>query len=126
MGDTERRAFSRIPFDANTTIRQGEHCWSVELIDVSLKGLLVEEQLALGINRDEPISATIRLGNNNDNIITMTVRFRHQEDQQIGFECTKIDIESIGRLRRLIELNLGDPSLLERELASLGQEPIRK
>ena len=31
-----------------------------------------------------------------------------------------IDLESISHLRRLVELNLGDSSLLERELAALS------
>lgn len=121
MSSTERRTFSRITFDADTTIRQGEHSWSVVLIDVSLKGLLIEEPFAWGIDSNQPVTASIRLGNDDDNIITMSMRFRHQEDKQIGFECSEIDIESISRLRRLIELNLGDPELLERELASLGK-----
>lgn len=121
MSSTERRTFSRITFDADTTIRQGEHSWSVVLVDISLKGLLIEEPFGWNIDNDQPITTSIRLGNDADNIITMTARFRHQENKHIGFECCKIDIESISRLRRLIELNLGDPELLERELASLGK-----
>jgi len=31
-----------------------------------------------------------------------------------------IDLDSISHLRRLVELNLGDEALLERELAALG------
>jgi hypothetical protein len=38
----------------------------------------------------------------------------------VGLHCRHIDIESLAHLRRLIELNLGDPALLERELAALG------
>ena len=117
---TERRAFSRINFDADTTIRQQEHSWSVVLLDISLKGLLIEEPFGWNIDEELPLKATIRLGNDDDNQIEMAVLFRHQQDKQIGFECSEIDIESISHLRRLIELNQGDPSLLERELASLG------
>ena len=40
----------------------------------------------------------------------------------LGFVCRHIDLDSISHLRRLVELNLGDESLLERELAALGQE----
>ena len=120
MSSTERRIFSRINFDADTTIRQAEHSWSVILIDVSLKGLLIEEPFGWNIDSEQPVTASIRLGNDDNNTITMTALFRHQEDKQIGFECSEIDIESISRLRRLIELNLGDSELLERELVNLG------
>jgi hypothetical protein len=38
----DRRRFKRIAFDARTELRQGEHTWPVKLIDLSLKGLLIE------------------------------------------------------------------------------------
>jgi hypothetical protein len=50
----------------------------------------------------------------------MKVRCRHAERGQIGFECEHIDIDSISNLRRLVELNLGDAELLERQLGALG------
>jgi len=34
--------------------------------------------------------------------------------------CLSIDLDSITHLRRLLELNLGDPQLVERELLQLG------
>jgi len=34
--------------------------------------------------------------------------------------CQRIDMDSITHLRRLIELNAGDPGLLQREPAQLG------
>jgi hypothetical protein len=37
----------------------------------------------------------------------------------LGFVCRHISLESIERLRRLIEFNLGDPHELERELGAL-------
>jgi hypothetical protein len=50
----------------------------------------------------------------------MTVRWRHSDEGQVGFECEFIDLDSISNLRRLVELNLGDSMLLERQLGSLG------
>jgi hypothetical protein len=44
------------------------------------------------------------------------------EQELLGFVCQYIDLDSISHLRRLVELNLGDGSLLERELAALGEE----
>ncbi|HXK57002.1 MAG TPA: PilZ domain-containing protein, partial [Gammaproteobacteria bacterium] len=38
----------------------------------------------------------------------------------LGLRCVSIDMESIGHLRRLVELNLGDAELLHRDLESLG------
>ncbi len=37
-----RRRFKRIAFDARTELSQGQFIWPVKLIDLSLKGLLIE------------------------------------------------------------------------------------
>ena len=37
----------------------------------------------------------------------------------VGLLCRTIDLDSVTHLRRLIELQLGAPSLLERDLAEL-------
>ena len=39
----DRRHFKRIEFDARTELGQGEFIWPVKLIDLSLKGLLIEK-----------------------------------------------------------------------------------
>jgi hypothetical protein len=41
-------------------------------------------------------------------------------DGQLSLSCTEIDLDSITHLRRLLELNLGDPDLIERELSDLS------
>jgi hypothetical protein len=39
----DRRQFSRILFDAWVELRQGEKHWHAAVVDLSLRGLLVEE-----------------------------------------------------------------------------------
>ena len=56
---------------------------------------------------------------NQQTIIRMTVTVMHVHADRIGLHCEHIDIDSVTHLRRLIELNLGDPELLERELSGL-------
>lgn len=114
----ERRQFSRILFDAWAELRQGEKSWHVAVVDLSLNGLLVGEPMDWAIDKMQPLSAAIRLDANAT--IQMTVLWRHDKNGQIGFECEHIDIDSISNLRRLVELNLGNPALLERELGALG------
>lgn len=45
----------------------------------------------------------------------------HCEDGHLGFRCDHIDLDSISHLKRLVELNLSDEALLERELSELSQ-----
>jgi hypothetical protein len=43
----------------------------------------------------------------------------HLQDRLAGLVCHGLDIDSATHLRRLVELNLGRPDLLERELSAL-------
>ncbi|MDH1262386.1 PilZ domain-containing protein [Pseudomonas sp. GD03944] len=116
----DRRRFHRIAFDAPTELVQGSRRWAVELHDISLKGLLV--RLPEGWNADphQPFDAIIELGGGTQ--VKMEVVLTRSQRDLLGFVCRHIDLDSISHLRRLIELNLGDESLLERELAALGED----
>ena len=113
----DRRRFKRIDFDARTELGQGDKIWPVELIDLSLKGLLIKRPDPWLGNPDEAFSVDIHLSD--DDEIKMDVQLMHDDHAQLGFVCRHISLESIERLRRVIELNLGDPQELERELGAL-------
>lgn len=117
---TERRRFQRIAFDAATELAQGERRWAVSLHDVSLKGLLVKRPRGWNGDPDQPFTATVALDANTQ--LQMEVVLTRTRDELLGFVCRHIDLDSISHLRRLVELNLGDESLLERELAALGED----
>ncbi|EWC40245.1 PilZ domain-containing protein [Pseudomonas stutzeri] len=122
MRDTpsDRRRFQRIEFDAATELVQGERRWSVELLDLSLKGLLVRRPECWDADARQPFQAQVRLSG--DTVVRMEVEMAREEGELIGFVCQHADLDSIAHLRRLVELNLGDEALLERELAALGGE----
>jgi hypothetical protein len=113
----ERRRFKRIAFDARTKLRQGESTWPVKLVDLSLKGLLIERPDPWSGNPQQDFLVDIHLSEEAD--ITMDVQLAHDDHGQLGFVCRHISLESIESLRRLIELNLGDELELERELGAL-------
>ncbi|WP_339538051.1 PilZ domain-containing protein [Pseudomonas sp. RA_15y_Pfl2_54] len=113
----ERRRFKRIAFDAKTELSQGEYIWPVKLIDLSLKGLLIEKPEPWPGDRERHFLVDIHL--NDEVVIKMDAQLTHDDHGQLGFVCKHINLESIERLRRLIEFNLGDPQELERELGAL-------
>jgi hypothetical protein len=113
----ERRRFKRIAFDARTELSQGESTWPVTLIDLSLKGLLIERPDPWLGNAHQDFLVDIHLSEDVD--IIMDVQLAHDDHGQLGFVCLHISLESIERLRRLIELNLADEAELERELGAL-------
>ncbi|MBX7270693.1 PilZ domain-containing protein [Stutzerimonas chloritidismutans] len=115
---SDRRRFQRIEFDAATELVQGDRRWPVELHDLSLKGLLVRRPEGWDADAEQSFEARVRLAD--DAELRMEVAMTHEVGDLIGFVCQHIDLDSIAHLRRLVELNLGDEALLERELAALG------
>jgi hypothetical protein len=113
----ERRKFSRVLFDAHVELAQGEFHWRATLLDISLKGLLIQQSLPREVVKNEPILVKILLSDNTS--IAMSVVVAHQHHNQTGLMCTSIDIDSVSHLRRLIELNLGSAMEAERELSEL-------
>jgi hypothetical protein len=120
MSETsERRLFHRILFDATAEIRYLDTIHQVEVLDISLKGALVnfgaEEQSFP--EKGQQVSLDIQL--DDDTHIAMIGEISHVENGHVGMVSTSIDIDSITHLRRLVELNLGDASELDRELSAL-------
>ncbi|AGI26123.1 PilZ domain-containing protein [Pseudomonas sp. MT3] len=115
----ERRRFQRIAFDAGTEISQGDQRWKVTLLDLSLQGVLVERPEHWNVVAGEPVHVRIYLGF--DANVYMEADLAWEREGLLGFACRHIDLESISHLRRLVELNLGDESLLERELTLLSE-----
>jgi len=114
---SDRRRFRRIAFDARTTIAQNGWNSPVQLVDLSLKGLLVQRPDDWQGDRKESFDVDIHLDKATH--VKMQVHLAHDDHGQLGFVCEQIDLDSISHLRRLIELNLGDEDELHRELAAL-------
>ena len=113
-----RRQFSRIQFhtDAKLYFPSGEV--SVVVEDISLKGALI----TLGEDVFIPVGSSstlkVELGDQ-DILIRMEATLVHRENLHCGLACREIDLDSITHLRRLVELNLGNEDLLQRELSVL-------
>ena len=113
----ERRRFQRIEFDAPAELRQGNRRWPAKLIDLSLKGLLVERPRNWDADLTQDFDAIIHLDRYTH--VQMQVELRHEEPSRLGFVCLFIDVESMTHLHRLVELNLADSTEMMRELRQL-------
>lgn len=117
--DTEnKRRFSRVPFQSEIQIISDHGNWSCELIDISLKGVLTTAPNHWSAAPGDRFQVKIILDSSEASIL-MDASVAHIEDDHIGFACEHIDIDSISHLRRLMELNVDDPDILQRELAEL-------
>ena len=119
MSSQERRNNQRIPYQAEIIMQSGNEEWSCNLLDISLKGMLVEPPENLEIDTDKPCALALFLGE--DAAIHARVQITHvTREGYWGLQWLHIDVDSLTHLRRLLELNLNDPGLLTRELAELG------
>ncbi|MDX1451499.1 MAG: PilZ domain-containing protein [Oleiphilaceae bacterium] len=114
----ERRHFSRILFNAECTLHQNDMEWPTEVLDISLKGLLVHKPDHFSVDLSKPCEATIKLAGS-DSYIVMSLLFSHEDERSLGFRCEYIDLDSMTHLKRLVELNLGSEDMLKRELDAL-------
>ena len=114
----ERRRFSRISFHRPAELDVRTARAACELLDVSLKGALVEAPPSFGADVGQACTLTIRL-DAGDATIQMEGDIVHRQGRQLGVRCKEIDLDSIAHLRRLVELNVGDEELLHRELSAL-------
>ncbi len=115
----DRRRFHRILFDAPVTIEAGGVSLEATLLDISLKGALVNLPGTWTQEMNQEIRLHIPL-DRETNFIRMKGLVIHRKVKHIGVQCLHLDIDSVTHLRRLVELNLGQPELLERELEALG------
>ncbi|MDR2613907.1 MAG: PilZ domain-containing protein [Candidatus Accumulibacter sp.] len=118
--DQERRKHSRIAFHAPATLILPDRTFEVSVLDLSLKGALVRLPADAVLADRTHCKLRVRLGDETPaGKIAMEAHVAHREGRQAGLMCLSIDLDSATHLRRLVELNLGDSALLDRELSEL-------
>ncbi|WP_054775105.1 PilZ domain-containing protein, partial [Methylogaea oryzae] len=122
----DKRGFHRIVYHADAFAYGGTAFTPCKVADISLKGCLVElpeEWLAKAQTVDR-VEILLAGGLS----INMQVSLTHTQDAMAGYRCDHIDLDSVTTLRRMIELNLGDSDLLDRDIKALvhPSPPARK
>lgn len=117
---TERRQFARVVFASGAELITTQEHLRCQVLDISLKGVLLQLPDGHKPQAGMPCLVKMPLGGAEAGIvIAMAGELAHVEGAHAGVLCRSIDIESITHLRRLIEVNLGDPVASERELKAL-------
>jgi len=114
----ERRRFSRISSDAPVRLEDTSGTWDGRLLDISLKGALIAPSPAW---RPAPgADCTLTLVLAEDVTLRLAARVVHHDTERAGLAFLRMPLEAVAHLRRLAELNLGEPERVIRELAQLG------
>ena len=118
VDQSDERKFSRFAFDSSVILEKEGQRWESSLLDISLKGALITKPENWLNDSNGDFKLSIQL-DNSDIEINMDVQLAHEKDKHIGFQCVQIDLDSITCLKRLVELNLGDEEILEREISNM-------
>lgn len=116
----ERRRFSRIVYRTPAIVVQGEQTINASISDLSLHGLLITSDQAYELNLDKQIDVEFALLGS-DITIQLSGNIVEINSNMIRLSIDHIDIESIGYLKRLVELNVGDDELLYRDIEHLSE-----
>jgi hypothetical protein len=114
----DKRHFSRVLFDTPVKLTSAGNIFDSSLIDLSLHGALVTIPVGWQGKTGDRVDLDIVLQPAGMEI-HMQTNISHQEDDHLGLQTEHIDLDSITHLRRLIELNIGDANILNRELSEL-------
>lgn len=113
----DKRHFHRIFYNSDVSLHGESQSLPCKLVDISLKGCLLRFDAPWTAPLEELYTLELKLS---DEIsINMQLSISHVIGNDAGFKCEHIDIDSISQLRRLVELNLGDSDMLERDLLAL-------
>ena len=119
---TEFRNYSRIPFQTTATILWAHEKFPCELVDLALRGALLQAHKQVPIETGAHAQVEIELANS-ELKLTFGVKLIHREQNQYGFLFVDADVDSLAHLRRLLELNLGDGEEVDREFIHWLQHP---
>ncbi len=114
----ERRKFSRIIYKTPATITQNNVIWHTYLLDLSLKGALLATPKKWKQGNNKKFVVHFQL-NKSEIYIELVLKLKQENLEHLRFEIDQIDINSASHLKRLIELNLGNEAVLQRELREL-------
>ena len=117
--EEQRRHFARIHFHAQVMLTEGGISRGCDLIDLSLKGALLQVSGHDPASQGAHCTLSLVLGDDQETV-RMTGTVAHREGKRLGLVWEEIDIDSVTHLRRLLALNRpGDEAGLERELAAM-------
>jgi hypothetical protein len=125
--DTERRRFHRFPFHAECQLvfedGRRDDC---ALLDLSINGALVELDRQPEFDSARAGDLTLRLRGTSDGgrvEMALGVRALRVDDNRVACRFVGVDADSFERLKDLVAENLGDLSMLDRELTQLDYWP---
>ena len=116
---TEHRRSHRVPFDCLVEFTSADCRHVCELIDISVQGALIAACSGATPQAGTPCKLKISLDDSDEIQIIMKGIVAHKIENRVGIHCESIDVDSMIHLRKLVEYNLEDPELVNRDFEAL-------
>ena len=111
----DKRYFSRINFTAQSQIEVNDKVYSGELLDLSLRGALLNFKENIPLNMNDSCTLIIHLHSSAIKLIFDAVLV-HIHKNHLGFKFISEDVGTMTHLRNLLSLNVGDYDKITDEL----------
>lgn len=118
----EDRLTHRVAFNCLVEFETGESLLVCDLYDISLQGALIGACSGATPAAGTPCKLTINLDEEGEVQIIMQGTVAHKIENRVGIHCESIDSDSMTHLRKLVEYNLGDVELVNRDFDALSHE----
>lgn len=118
----ERRRVPRFPFHAQASLRIGEELLFGKLLDISYNGALFSHASPPAANRGDDCLLTLTGSGVGTRDLAIHGYVAFVQTDTVGIEFRRLGHEELAGLMSIIELNLGVPSLLERNLDNLATQ----
>ncbi len=109
------RYFSRIKFPAQAHIPLNETIHTLEVLDISLRGVLLHSGIPITLTVGSGCVLRIYLPATNITL-TFTAELVHLHEKNLGFKFVDADIDTMTHLRNLLGYNIGNPDQITHEL----------
>ena len=114
----QKRRFSRVKCVEKCIVETAEGDKAVRLLDISLKGALLEHDETLAVRQGDTWTLLFQL-NHSDIVLRFKVEVVHCRDSLAGVKFIEMDLDTMIHLRGLMEARTVDPDQVRHELGFL-------
>lgn len=113
--DNGQRHFTRVSLHNPAIIATGDTQWDTHLMDLSLSGALLEQPSGWTGKTGDRMRLKLQLAD--QSYLEVDAQIRQIDADRLGMSFIDLDDSDRDEIRWLVEINLGDPALLQRELS---------
>ena len=112
----DKRHFTRVSFKAHAVLDFHSNRCKGEVVDISLKGVLIKPEETLQIQKGDLCRVIVDLPESELHL-NGQAQVIHLHNGNVGLKFLSVDVETITHLRKLMGLNIGDQDKVTDELS---------